>query len=130
MHRANDPDRLEGAIIRSLAVAIVDGDLPRTIGKEYVGSYWETIDMDHACRTANLDEKVNEINALSEQKDIALNNAYKSYAAGLRVHDDWEKYTLIKWTFKKQIMLRALLFQNYLPKRKKRKGNHLCSVDS
>ncbi|MBS4206874.1 PRK06851 family protein [Bacillus sp. FJAT-50079] len=100
-HRANDPSRLEGAIIRALSVAVVDGDHPRTIGKEYVGSYWETIDMDQACRTANLDEKENEINALNDQKEIALTNAYKSYAAGLRVHDDWEKIYIDQMDFQK-----------------------------
>ncbi|CAM4174979.1 PRK06851 family protein [Lederbergia lenta] len=101
IHRANDYQRLEGLIIRTLSFAVIDGDLPRTIGKEYVGSHWETIDMDQASRTANLDKSENEISELIEKMEVAFDKAYQAYAEGLRVHDDWERIYINQMDFEK-----------------------------
>lgn len=57
IHRASDPKRLEGIIIRQLGVAVVDGDYPCVVGQEFVGSQWETIDLDQNQLSANLEEK-------------------------------------------------------------------------
>lgn len=101
IHRANDHHRLEGLIIRALGVAIIDGDLPRVIGKEYEGSHWETIDIDQASRTANLDKRENEIKELTRKMETAFDNAYQAYEEGLRVHDDWERIYIDKMDFQK-----------------------------
>ncbi|MEK3888592.1 hypothetical protein [Bacillus sp. FSL K6-3431] len=101
IHRADDPQHVEGLIIRQLGVAVMDGDLPRSIGKDYVGSHWETMDIDQAYRTANLDGKIVEINRLNEQVETAFSSAYQSYAKGLRVHDDWERIYIGQMDFEK-----------------------------
>ena len=101
IHSASGQGLLDGLIIRDMGVAIVDGDPPRVIGKEYLGSHWETIDLDSASHTAKLTEKGIEVEQLKEKIEKVLNKAYASYEAGLRVHDQWEKNLYFKNGFHK-----------------------------
>ncbi|MFS0644715.1 hypothetical protein [Siminovitchia sp. 179-K 8D1 HS] len=98
IHRANDPKAVEGFIIRELGFGIVDGDPPRNVGKDYIGDGWETIDLD-VMDKANV--RRGEMEKMIEDRNHALAKAYESYAAALRVHDDWEKLYIDRMDFEK-----------------------------
>lgn len=101
LHSPNDPDSLEGMIIRDFGFGIVDGDSPREIGKEFVGDGWETVDLD-VMDLASMEADVKEnISQLAAKKERAFDHAYRSYAAGLRVHDKWEKLYIDQMDFSK-----------------------------
>ncbi|WP_242694891.1 hypothetical protein [Pseudogracilibacillus auburnensis] len=99
IHSPFGENELDGVIIRDIGFAIVDGDPPRVLGKEFIGADWETIDLDQADRTAHVD--VDEINEIKQKMDDQYRLAYREYANGLRVHDDWEKIYIDKMDFKK-----------------------------
>jgi len=101
LHSPNDPDSLEGLIIRELGFGIVDGDFPREIGKEFVGDRWETVDLDVMSLSSLEVAAKKDIAQLTEKRERALENAYQSYAAGLRVHDKWEKLYIDRMDFLK-----------------------------
>ncbi|VEF46390.1 putative nucleotide kinase [Bacillus freudenreichii] len=101
LHSPNDPDSLEGLIIRDLGFGIIDGDSPREIGKEFVGDRWETIDLDVMALYSIASRTKQEITRLTAERDHAFNQAYRSYAAGLRVHDKWEKLYIEQMDFQK-----------------------------
>ncbi|MBS4218772.1 PRK06851 family protein [Bacillus sp. FJAT-49711] len=101
IHSAGNPDDVEGLIIRKLNFAIVDGDPPHEVGKEYTGSLWETIDLDQADRTANLDGEMDEVLNLKSKIEQSYLNAYKAYEKGLQVHDEWERIYINQMNFNK-----------------------------
>ncbi|WP_144460587.1 PRK06851 family protein [Siminovitchia fortis] len=117
LHSPNDPDSLEGLIIRELGFGIVDGDFPREIGKEFVGDRWETVDLD-VMDFSSLEAAVKkDITQLEAKREDALDKAYQSYAAGLRVHDRWEKLYVDRMDFLKadQVtdrLIKKLIFKN------------------
>jgi hypothetical protein len=98
IHRANDPDAVEGFLIRDFGFGIVDGDPPRVIGKNYMGDDWETIDLDVMLQPSI---KQDQLEKLMERRNQALAGAYSSYAAGLRIHDEWEQLYIDRMDFKK-----------------------------
>ncbi|HLU22340.1 MAG TPA: hypothetical protein VKZ77_07630 [Bacillaceae bacterium] len=120
IHRASDPERVEGFIIRQLGVAVLDGDHPSVVGEEFVGSQWETIDLDQNQLPARLDEKADIIHDLKTKMERAFNNAYAAYAEGLRVHDDWEDIYIGKMDFNKANEVTNRLIAHILPKANKR----------
>lgn len=117
IHSANNPAEFDGLIFRELGIAIVDGDQPRILGREYIGDQWETIDLDQAGRTLNLDGRMNEVAELKEKINHAFKKAYDSYEAGLRIHDDWERIYIGRMDFDKadaiaQKVIAALFKEN------------------
>lgn len=101
IHSADHSPDLDGLIIRNLRIGIVDGDAPREVNKEYMGSHWETIDLETVSRTSKLEGKLAEITKLKEKMEAARNGAYASYAEALKVHDEWEKIYIGKMNFQK-----------------------------
>lgn len=101
LHSPNDPDSLEGLIIRDLGFGIVDGDSPREIGKGFVGDRWETVDLDAMDLSSLGASTKKDIIQLTANRDRALDKAYQSYAEGLRVHDNWEKLYIGRMDFSK-----------------------------
>lgn len=100
IHSAFHEDELDGVIIRELGIAIMDGDPPRNFGKVSTEN-WETIDLDQSDRIAHLDQELEIMNELKEKMNERYELAYDSYAAGLRVHDDWEDIYIKKMDFTK-----------------------------
>lgn len=101
LHCPNDPDSLEGLIIRNLSFGIIDGDSPRDVGKEFVGDRWETIDLDVIDFSSIAAGTRKEITRLAAKRDQAFEQAYQSYATGLRVHDKWEQIYIGQMDFNK-----------------------------
>lgn len=114
IHRANDPEAVEGLIIRDLGFGIVDGDPPRNVGKDYFGDGWETIDLDVLDKPS---ARQDELEKMIEDRNRALAKAYESYAEALRVHDDWEKLYIDRMDFEKadqvaQSLIKRLFQEN------------------
>ncbi|MCR2821248.1 PRK06851 family protein [Lederbergia panacisoli] len=99
IHSASNPDDVEGLIIRKLDFAIVDGDSPHEVGKEFIGSLWETIDLDQADRAAHLDGEMDEVINLKLKMEQSYLSAYKAYETGLKVHDEWERIYIDQMNF-------------------------------
>ncbi len=124
LHSASNARNLEGLIIRQLGIGIIDGDPPRVIGKEYVGAKWETIDLDAMQSKLNWSvEKRNAYAQLSERKNVALQKAYKAYALGLSIHDDWEKIYIDRMDFHEADRVAQSLVDKLFPTQNQASGS-------
>ncbi|MBS4177968.1 PRK06851 family protein [Lederbergia citrea] len=125
LHSADNTADLDGLIIRELGFGIVDGDAPREISKEYMGSHWETIDLETAWPTAKLEDQLPKIKFLQEKLSEAKSQAYHSYAAGLRVHDEWEHIYIERMDFNKANEVTRKLLEKLFTHKKESKD---CTV--
>ena len=91
LHCSSDPDSVDGVIITSLQVAIVDGTAPHVIEPKLPGAVEEYINLGEAWDSKALATRKSEISELSKQVSDAFQMAYRTYAEALKVHDDWEK---------------------------------------
>lgn len=115
IHSPNDPDALEGMIIREIGFGIVDGDSPRMVGKEYVGDRWETVDLDLMGYSPRNSGKEREILKLTADREAAFTKAYASYESALKVHDQWEKLYIDQMDFAKADRVAEQLIERLFP---------------
>lgn len=101
LHCSSDNDSIDGIIIRSLGVGIVDGTAPHVIEPKLPGAVEEYVNLGVAWDSAKLQEKKAEIASLAENKTAAFNQAYDTFAEALRVHDEWEKIYIENMDFDK-----------------------------
>ncbi|HWI51341.1 MAG TPA: PRK06851 family protein [Symbiobacteriaceae bacterium] len=100
-HSPLNPDDLDALIIKDLQMGIADG---RTC--EGLDSLSDVelvrIDLGQAADVAQFSEETKqEIAALHTEMQKALSNAYESFAAALRIHDEWEAIYIEKMDFRK-----------------------------
>ncbi|MFD1706045.1 PRK06851 family protein [Siminovitchia sediminis] len=122
LHSPNDPESLEGLIIRNYGFGIVDGDYPREISESIVGDGWETVDLDALGMTSLSENEKIEIHRLTGEIQKAMENAYQSYAEGLRIHDDWEKIYIDRMDFSKADQVTKRLITHLFPGDSNRKN--------
>jgi hypothetical protein len=91
IHCCQDPDSLDGVILRSLGVGIVDGTAPHIIEPKLPGAIEEYVNLGLAWDTLILTKVTEELILLNQQIEQCYNEAYKQFAKALLVHDDWEK---------------------------------------
>lgn len=91
LHCASDPDSVDGVIIPSLKVGIVDGTAPHIIEPKLPGAVEEYINLGEAWDSKGLAARKTEIIELSKQVSESFQNAYKTYGVALKVHDEWEE---------------------------------------
>ena len=100
-HSPLNPDELDALMIPGLRVGVADG---RTC--EGLDSLEEVelvrVDLGQAVDTAGLSqETVREIESLHTRMAGALSNAYESFGAALRIHDEWEAIYIKAMDFQK-----------------------------
>jgi len=100
-HSPLNPDDLDALIIKDQQVGIADGrtcdGLDSISGVELV-----RIDLGQAVDVAQFSEATRqEIDTLHTEMQQAFSNAYASFAAALRIHDEWEAIYIGKMDFDK-----------------------------
>ena len=113
LHCSSDPDSVDGVIITSLQVAIVDGTAPHVIEPKLPGAVEEYINLGEAWDSKALASRKNDISELSKQVSHAFQMAYRTYAEALKVHDDWEKIYFGNMDFEKANQLTDSLLTSF-----------------
>ena len=113
LHCSSDPDSVDGVIVTSLQVAIVDGTAPHVIEPKLPGAVEEYINLGEAWDSKALASRKNDISELSKQVSDAFQMAYRTYAEALKVHDDWEKIYFGNMDFEKANQLTDSLLTSF-----------------
>lgn len=101
LHCSSDPDSIDGVIIPSLQVGIVDGTAPHVIEPKLPGAVEEYVNLGEAWNAQELSSQKHIISDLSNQISEAFQTAYSTFAVALRVHDEWEKIYIESMDFEK-----------------------------
>lgn len=101
LHCSSDNDSIDGMIIRSLGVGIVDGTAPHVIEPKAPGAVEEYVNLGEAWDSAALQEQKTEIERLTGEISEAFSAAYRSFNDALVVHDEWEKIYIENMDFDK-----------------------------
>ncbi|UII55838.1 PRK06851 family protein [Cytobacillus spongiae] len=91
LHCSSDNESIDGVIIRSIGVGIVDGTAPHVIEPKLPGAVEEYVNLGEAWDAAALRENKEEIHALTTKISDSFEKAYRTFAEALKIHDDWEK---------------------------------------
>lgn len=93
LHRIHQPlehEYLEGIIIDSLSIGIVDGDV-WAVNEELAGTDVRHIDLCSVLDTSRLETAAVEIERLQEEMEAAYEEAFATFLKTLHIHDEWEK---------------------------------------
>lgn len=118
---SSDPDSLDGVIIRSIGVGIVDGTAPHVIEPSAPGAIEEYVNLGVAWDTNLLAKNTDKILDLKGKISICYQNTYKKLAEALKIHDEWESIYISNMNFKKadeltESIIDMILDKNYIPK--------------
>ncbi|WP_310604926.1 PRK06851 family protein [Anaerosporobacter sp.] len=101
IHCSSDPDSLDGVIVRELSVGIVDGTAPHVIEPKTAGAIEEYVNLGTAWDIELLENKTDEIQAVQKQISECYPKAYETFAAALKIHDEWEHIYIENMDFEK-----------------------------
>lgn len=101
LHCSSDNDSIDGVIIRSLGIGIVDGTAPHVIEPKLPGAVEEYVNLGVAWDSAKLQAKKEQIEKISSEMSAAFTGAYTLFGEALRVHDEWEKIYIENMDFDK-----------------------------
>ena len=101
IHCSSDPNSLDGIIIRSIGIAIVDGTAPHIIEPTAPGALEEYINLGVAWDVDALAASKKEILYLQSEISSCYPKAYDCFAKGLKIHDEWEKIYIDHMDFNK-----------------------------
>lgn len=101
LHCSSDNDSLDGLIIPSLSVGIVDGTAPHTIDPTYPGVVEEIIHLGECWNANELQKHRTEIISLTDQTSAAFNNSYEHFAKAKEIHLEREEVYLKGMNFEK-----------------------------
>jgi ATPase subunit of ABC transporter with duplicated ATPase domains len=98
-HSPLRPDELDGIIATDLKIGIVDGQACGDIAEIGDGAERLTFDFKEALDSERVPTEA--IEDLQEKLAAAYADAYESFAAALRIHDEWERYYIESMDFAK-----------------------------
>jgi Cdc6-like AAA superfamily ATPase len=101
LHCSSDNDSLDGLIIPSLSVGIVDGTAPHTIDPTYPGVVEEIIHLGECWDSHELQQHRAEIISLTDQTSNAFNNSYDHFGKAKEIHLEREAIYLKGMNFEK-----------------------------
>lgn len=113
LHCSSDNQSVDGLIIPSLKIGIVDGTAPHVIEPKVPGAIEEYVNLGEAWDSDKLSQQKQAIVNLNEQISTAFQNAYQTFAKALKVHDDWEKIYIHNMDFEKANKLTEKLIQSF-----------------
>jgi len=99
-HSSMNPGELDALIVTETKIGIVDGDACGTL--DLPGTETVKVDLMPALdeeRIAGIDPA--ELEAMHDRLAASLSQAYKAFAAALRVHDEWESFYIESMDFRK-----------------------------
>ncbi|KIL49641.1 PRK06851 family protein [Jeotgalibacillus soli] len=91
IHCSSDPDSLDGVIIPSLGVGIVDGTAPHILEPKAPGAKEEYVNLGEAWDRQQLQAHAEEVVSYNQKIDKCFQEAYRSFAEALAIHDEWEE---------------------------------------
>ncbi|WP_433745605.1 PRK06851 family protein [Falsibacillus pallidus] len=101
LHCSSDNESIDGVIIPSLKVGIVDGTAPHVIEPKAPGAIEEYVNLGEAWDSAKLAEHKTEIISLSSRITESFQKAYSVFHDALLIHDEWEKIYIENMDFQK-----------------------------
>jgi Cdc6-like AAA superfamily ATPase len=101
LHCSSDNDSLDGLIIPSLNIGIVDGTAPHTIDPTYPGVVEEIIHLGECWDAHELQQHRAEIISLTDKTNAAFKNSYKHFAKAKEIHLEREAVYLKGMNFEK-----------------------------
>ncbi|QQK81526.1 hypothetical protein HUG20_17475 [Salicibibacter cibi] len=101
LHCSSDNDSLDGVIIPSLKVGIVDGTAPHMMDPKYPGVVDDIVHLGDFRDDTKLNEHKKDIVALTDKNKNAFSEAYAAFADARNVHDDLEAIYLTAMDFQK-----------------------------
>lgn len=121
IHCSSDPDSLDGVMIPSLSVGIVDGTSPHVIEPKAVGAIEEYVNIGSAINTDLLQKSSEDIVKLQNEISSCYKEAYDTFAKALTIHDEWEKYYIGNLDFDKANQLADNTIEKLIGEAKKEK---------
>jgi Cdc6-like AAA superfamily ATPase len=101
LHCSSDNDSIDGIIIRSLGVGIVDGTAPHVIEPQAPGAIEEYVNLGVAWNCDKLAKHKTEILDLKTKINECYPKAYNQFKQALAIHDEWEKFYIDNMDFEK-----------------------------
>lgn len=100
LHCASDNDALDGVIIPSLRIGVVNGTAPRVIEPGLSAEVTVHVDFANVIDSLLLAQNNLEIDRLDEKIINEHELAYSGFAEALRIHDAWEAIYIAKMNFR------------------------------
>ena len=101
IHCSSDPHSLDGIVVRSIGMAIVDGTSPHVIEPTAPGAIEEYINLGTAWDVEALADNKEKILSLQSEISACHPKAYDCFSKALRIHDEWEKIYIDAMDFEK-----------------------------
>lgn len=101
IHCSSDNDSIDGIIIPSLKVGVVDGTAPHVIEPLAPGAIEEYINLGRAWNSELLIQHRKEIVGIQKKISEKFQCAYDSFAEGLKEHDDLEEIYIKEMSYEK-----------------------------
>jgi Cdc6-like AAA superfamily ATPase len=112
-HCSSDNGSLDGVIIPSLKIGIVDGTAPHVIEPKAPGAVEEYVKLGQAWDSNKLAKQRQEIEQLSSEISASFQTAYGLFAEALRIHDEWEKIYISNMDFGEADKLTGELIERF-----------------
>jgi len=96
IHCSADPDSLDGMIIPSLQIGLVDGTAPHLVEQTKTAAKEDLINLGVAGDHKKLDTQLKEVEKYKQQIDECYQEAYSIFAQALEIHDEWEQIYIDK----------------------------------
>lgn len=101
IHCSSDNGSIDGVIIPSLKIGVVDGTAPHIIEPRAPGAIEDYINLGVAWDSKKLSLHKNEILNLKEKISACYSSAYSLFGEGLKIHDEWEQIYIANIDFDK-----------------------------
>lgn len=101
IHCSSDPHSLDGIVVRSIGMAIVDGTSPHVIEPTAPGAIEEYINLGTAWDVDALAQNKQKILTLQSEISACYPKAYDCFSKALKIHDQWEKIYIDRMDFEK-----------------------------
>lgn len=113
IHCSSDNNSIDGIIIRSLGVGIVDGTAPHVIEPKYPGVVEEYVNLGSAWDSEELANHKEEIVKINKEMSEAFQTAYLTFNEALKIHDEWEEIYIENMDFSEADKLTAELTKTF-----------------
>ena len=117
LHCSSDNESIDGVIIPSLRIGIVDGTAPHVIEPKAPGAIEEYVNLGEAWDSEKLVGSKDEIVELTDRISESFTSAYKLFHEALLIHDEWEKIYIENMDFQKADQLTEDLIDELFGKR-------------
>lgn len=101
IHSTSDANSLDGIILSTAKIAIVDGTAPHILEPKVAGAVEEYVNLGIAWNQKLLVSQKDKIKHLIEQKETHYARAYDAFSEALAIHDEWESIYITNMEYEK-----------------------------